>query len=228
MRKIFVFALLLTSGAVANLLVRPPPAGSSQAAPARPVEQANMDRTFPRGSEPAHAALASPAGASSSPRSNPRRPAGAERPKGDGATAVKKLEERILDLLQSPVSQLVQVSRTVNADGSVDLIGKDEAGNNAFQRYSVDGQLAMDGWTDSSGETLFRGFYESGAIKVMSWKRPDQSSTSIHLTTSGTYESRFDRMPDGSSISTAYDDAGRVRDMWRHGQDGKHVTVSGL
>jgi hypothetical protein len=135
-------------------------------------------------------------------------------------------ETQLTTLITSSLPPFKLTFQKPGSDGSYDVSGKTEDGKDLHRHFNSHGELTQEGWTDpSSGEQLYRTFYDNGKNKQSTWKRRDKSYTSISFTESGLYESRYDRFADGSAFSTAYDDAGEIKEIWKIGKDGKSHMI---
>lgn len=133
-------------------------------------------------------------------------------------------EAKTLDLISSPLPPVANVSQKQSPDGAVEIHGKSDDGRSFFRHFNPKGELTKEGWDDSrTGENVYRSYYETGELKFISWLRADKSLTTIDFTQSGYRESRFDRLANGTTYATDYDDAGEVKSIWQTTKDGaKH------
>lgn len=133
-------------------------------------------------------------------------------------------EAKTVELISASFPQVKGTFQKQAPDGSVEVYGKSENGRTFYRHFNPRGELTKEGWNDSkTGENVYRAYYETGELKILSWTRADKSLTSIDFTQSGYRETRFDRLPNGTSYATDHDDAGEVKSIWQTTKDGaKH------
>jgi hypothetical protein len=128
-------------------------------------------------------------------------------------------------LVEAPIAIQEPVSVQKNPDGSRDVFGKTADGRDAFRHFNPRDEITREGWSTPTGENFYRSYYEQGGVKQVSLTHPDRTYVSITLGQSGQYESRYEQMPDGSGLSTEYDDSGNVSERVRIEKDGSSVAV---
>lgn len=202
--------LVATLAFIAGASLPKHPRTETHPAPAKPAADAQaLPRALPQPLARDHAppaALASKPQTTSGASTGPEVSSSALDPQAFEDPEAEALPEGY----RAPILSAGETHVQENDDGSRDEMGKTVDGKDFYKHFNPRQELAREGWTAPSGETLNRTYYERGGLREVYWAH-DENVVAINLTQSGLIENRYVRRPDGTATATTYDDRGRPK-----------------